>query len=96
MRRSGKSTHKAVYYDGMAMVASLIVTRGGSFRLLAVDCIRNTTFESAAKPFSRPALEQRWSDDDGSYRREVRHTADGVDLAARSERLVENHSDYAR
>jgi hypothetical protein len=102
MRRSGKTTHKAVYYDGVAVVPSMIVTRGGSYRLLAVpdlDCdetyvpretalrlagdyVRSTTFESAAKSFSRPALERQWSDDDGSYRREVRRTADEVDLAA--------------
>jgi len=96
MRGAGKRAHRAVYFDGIAITPSVVVTPAGSFRLLAVpdlDCeetsvsretalrlaadhIRTTTFEPPPPPFSRPALEGQWSDDDGSYRRETRQRRD--------------------
>jgi hypothetical protein len=101
MRLVGKSRSKVVYCDGIALTPSMIITRAGSFRLLAVpelDCdetdlnretalaraaeqMRTITFEPPPAPFSRPAIEQQWNDDDGAYRRERRHVQDEVDLA---------------
>jgi hypothetical protein len=96
MRGTGRQTFKAVYYDGSSATPSTIVTRAGSFRLLAVpeiegneanipgetarrlaaDFIARTTFEPPRQAFSRPAIEQQWSDTDGAYRRETRHVVD--------------------
>jgi hypothetical protein len=41
MKRVGKSSSKVLYADGIALTPSVIITRGGSYRLLAVpelDC----------------------------------------------------------
>lgn len=100
MRLVGRSHSKVVYCDGLALAPSLIVTRAGSFRLLAVpelecdeadldrdaaltrasELMRTTAFVPPPKPFTRPAIEQQWNDDDGAFQRVSRRVDDHVDL----------------
>jgi hypothetical protein len=112
IRGGARRSHKAVYYDGISVTPSVILTDAGSFRLLAVpdldssetsvsrdaalrraaDHLRTIPFEPAPPPFSRPAIERQWSDDDGAFRRETRHTIEDVDLSActLTERQIEH------
>ena len=58
MKRVGKSTSKVVYADGVAITPSTIMTRGGSYRLLAVpelDCPEGDLDDATARA---RALEQ--------------------------------------
>jgi hypothetical protein len=57
------------------------VSRDAALRL-AADHLRTIPFEAAPPPFSRPAIERQWSDDDGSFRRETRHAASAAGLVA--------------
>lgn len=53
MKRVGKSTSKVVYADGIALTPTTIVTRGGSYRLLAVpelDCPEADLDRTTAEP----------------------------------------------
>jgi hypothetical protein len=59
MKRVGKSTSKVVYADGIALTPSLIVTRGGSYRLLAVpelDCEDADLDRTTAEPRARELM----------------------------------------
>jgi hypothetical protein len=111
IRSGGKSHHKVVYADGIAVVPSMIVTAAGSYRLLAVpelDCdetsldhrdaakraaahTRTLPYTPPPEGFSRPAIEQQWSDADGDYRRERRYIEGDVDLTnwKLSEKMLE-------
>lgn len=97
---SGRRAHKAVFYEGTALIPSKIATIRGTYRLLAVptfdfqgeyleraptlrraaEHIRNGEFSAAQAAFTRPAIEKQWSDDDGSYRHEVKHATSDIDL----------------
>lgn len=46
----------------------------------AAEHIRTAEFSPPQAPFTRPAIEKQWSDDDGSYRHEVRHATSEIDL----------------
>jgi hypothetical protein len=62
----------------------------------AADYLRRTTFASRPEGFSRPELEKEWADDDGSYRRDVRSSAE-IDLAqcTLSEHLIADGAEVA-
>lgn len=46
----------------------------------AAALIRTANFEAPQKPFTRPAIENQWSDNDGSYRLEIKHATTAFDL----------------
>lgn len=79
---------KATYFEGIALVPSVISTPSGSYRLLAVptfdfgaeniepaSAARNASEHIRTARFeeSRRTLEKQWTDDDGAYQSEKRY-----------------------
>ena len=57
----------------------------------AAELMRTLPFQPPPKPFTRPAIEDQWNDDDGEFRRDRRRTEERVDLerCRLTERLLE-------
>jgi hypothetical protein len=79
---------QSVYYEGIALVPSILSTRSGRFRLLAVPefefapehldagrAAHNAAEHVRTAVFeeARRTLEKQWTDDDGAYRSETRN-----------------------
>ncbi len=55
----------------------------------AAELMRTTPFEPPPPAFTRPSIEQRWSDTDGEYRRHTRRIEQDVNLT--TSRMSERH-----
>ncbi len=92
IRGSGRRRVRSVYYEGVALVPSILSTRSGRFRLLAVpefdfapdsvgaDRAAQNLAEHVRTAVFEESLRTRtkqWTDDDGAYRSEKRNVPAG-------------------